>query len=300
MLWTNRLNYQHLFYFWVVSREGGLVKAARALRLSHPTLSAQVHALEEHLGERLFSRVGRRLVLTEKGRVVQRYADEIFTLGGELVEAVRGIEGPLRLHVGVSEAVPKAIVRRLLEPAYTLSEQVVFACHEGSLERMLTELSTHRLDVILSDRPVHVDAGSRAFNHPLGETGVSLYGTRALVRSLKRGFPQSLDGAPMLLPLVGVTLRRSLEHWFERLDVAPRLVAEFEDSAMLKVFGAEGLGIFPAPTVVEDEVMRHYGVELLGRAPGVVERFFAVTRERRVRHRAVASICESARAELFA
>lgn len=296
------VNYHHLRYFWVVAREGGLVAAGKVLRLSHPTLSAQVHALEEQLGEKLFTKVGRKLSLTETGQVVYRYADEIFRLGGELLDTVKGRSTgqPLRLEVGIADVVPKLVVRRLLQPALTLPEPVRLLCHEESHERLLADLALHKLDIVISDAPVPAGSNVRAFNHLLGETGVSFFGTRELVKAYGRGFPRSLDGAPLLLPLEHLHLRRALNPWFERNGVRPRIVAEFEDSALLKVFGGDGVGLFPAPTVVESEVMSQYGVQLLGRADEVRERFYAISVERRLKHPAVLAISSAARSDLFA
>jgi LysR family transcriptional activator of nhaA len=296
------VNYHHLLYFWVVVREGGLVAAGKVLRLSHPTLSAQVHSLEDQLGEKLFVKAGRKLALTELGRVVFRYAEEIFTLGREMVDTVKGRSTgqPLRLNVGVADVVPKLIVRRLLRPALVLPEPVRLVCYEESYDKLLADLALHSLDIVISDAPVPAGSSVRAFNHLLGETGVSFFGTKALVKEYKRGFPRSLNGAPVLLPLENLTLRRALNQWFQRIDVRPRVVAEFEDSALLKVFGADGQGLFPAPTVVQKEVMRQYGVQLLGRADEVRERFYAISVERRLKHPAVVAISDAARHELFA
>jgi LysR family transcriptional activator of nhaA len=296
------LNYHHLHYFWVVAREGGLVPAGKVLGVSHPTLSAQIHALERRLGEKLFTKVGRRLVLTDVGRMVFRYADEIFTIGREMLDTVKGHAGgqPLRLDVGVVDVVPKIVVRRLIQPALELSEPVRVLCRESSYEKLLAELALHSLDIVIADSQVPAGVSVRAFHHLLGETGVSFFGTQALAGKLLRGFPKSLDGAPMLLPLEGSTLRRGLDQWFDRNGVKPRIVAEFEDSALLKVFGADGLGIFTAPTVVKDEVCRQYGVALLGNAADVKERFYAISVERRLKNPAVVAICDAARQELFA
>jgi LysR family transcriptional activator of nhaA len=209
------VNYHHLRYFWVVAREGGLVAAGRVLRLSHPTLSAQIHALEDQLGEKLFTRVGRKLVLTEQGRVVARFADEIFTLGREMLDTVKGrATGRVaRLDVGVVDVVPKLVVRRLLQPALTLPEPVRLVCHENSYEELLTQLAAHTLDILISDAPVPAGSSVRAFSHLLGETGVSFFGTPALAKAYRRGFPGSLHGAPVLLPMENLPLRRSLEQW---------------------------------------------------------------------------------------
>jgi LysR family transcriptional activator of nhaA len=296
------LNYHHLLYFWTVAKEGGLVPAGKVLRLSHPTLSAQIHALEDRLGEKLFSRAGRRLALTEMGRMVFRYADEIFSLGREMVDAVkdRSTGQPLRLEVGVADAVPKLVVRRLLEPALALPVPVRLVCREGSYERLLGDLAVHSLDIVISDAPVPAGGSVRAFSHLLGETAVSFFGTKRLAEAHRAPFPRSLDGAPMLLPLEHLPLRRSLNRWFERSGIRPRVVAEFEDSALLKEFGADGAGIFAAPSVVEQEIAARYAVRLLGRTDAVRERFYAVSVERRLKHPAVVAISDTARHALFA
>jgi LysR family transcriptional activator of nhaA len=296
------INYHHLLYFWVVAREGGLVPAGKVLRLSHPTLSTQIHALEDNLGEKLFTKVGRKLALTDVGRIVFRYADEIFKLGREMVDTVKGRSTgqPLRLDVGVVDAVPKLVVRRILQPALSLPDRVKLVCYEDSYEKLLADLALHALDIVIADSPVPSGSTVRAFHHLLGETGVSFFGVESLAKRYKRGFPRSLDGAPMVLPFESSTLRRMLNQWFDRHGLEVRVVAEFEDSALLKVFGGDGVGIFTAPTVVEKEVCRQYGVFVLGRAPEVKERFYAVSVERRLKNPAVVAISDVARHELFA
>lgn len=295
------LNYHHLLYFWTVAREGSLVAAGKVLKLSHPTLSAQIHALEDQLDERLFARAGRRLVLTEMGRVVYRYADEIFSLGREMVDTVKGRASgrPLRLVVGIADVVPKLVVRRLLQPALSLPEPVRLVCHEDAYERLLADLALHTLDIVIADAPVPSGSSVRAYNHLLGETGISFFATKALAPTYRRGFPKSLDGAPMLLPLENVTLRRSLNQWFERRDIKPRIIAEFEDSALLKVFGGDGVGIFPAPTVMEADVSRQYDVRVVGRARDVLERFYAISVERKLKNPAIVALTDAARHEIF-
>src|SRR5262245_26208839 len=296
------LNYHHLLYFWVVARGGGLVPAGRVLRLSHSTLSAQIHALEAHLDEKLFTKVGRKLALTDTGRIAFRYADEIFNLGREMLDTVKGRSSgqPLRLDVGVVDVVPKLVVRRLLQPALDLSLPVRLVCNEDSYEKLLADLALHALDIVISDAPVPTGSSVRAFNHLLGETGVSFFAAKALARTVKRGFPGSLHGAPMLLPVEHLSLRRSLNQWFDRHEIKPRVVAEFVDGALLEVFGADGVGVFASPTVVEDEVIRQHGVELIGRTAEVRERYYAVSVERRLKHPAVVAICDVAREEMFA
>ncbi|MBI2372457.1 MAG: transcriptional activator NhaR [Deltaproteobacteria bacterium] len=295
------LNYHHLLYFWVVAKEGGLAPAGKVLRLAHPTLSGQIHALEEALGEKLFERSGRRLALTEVGRVVFRYADEIFSLGQELMETVRGrpTGQPVRLRVGISDALSKVVVARILAPALALPEPVRLTCVEDDHERLLSSLSTHSVDVILSDSPVAPGSPVRAFGHLLGECGVSFFATPELLRNSPGEFPGLLDGAPVLMPLENQTLRRGLEHWFSDLGIRPRLVAEFEDSALEKMFGSTGLGFFPGPTVVAREIERQYGVRSVGRTDTVKERFYAISAERRLKNPAVVAISSAAKARLF-
>lgn len=296
------VNYHHLLYFWVVAREGGLVQAGKVLRLSHPTLSAQIHALEDHLGQKLFTKVGRKLALTDVGRVAFRYADEIFALGREMVDTVKGRSTgqPLRLEVGVVDVVPKLVVRRLLQPAMSLADPVKLVCYEDSYERLLADLALHKLDIVIADAPVMPGSSVRAFHHFLGETGVSFFAAPQVAPQYGPDFPRSLDGAPMVLPLENTLLRRSLNQWFGRVGVRPRVVGEFQDSALLKVFGADGVGLFVAPTVVEAEICRHYDVIAVGRTEEVKERFYAVSVERRLKHPAVVAILDAARHELFA
>lgn len=295
------LNYHHLLYFWVTAREGSIVRAAEVLRLSHPTISTQIRTLEDSLGEKLFRRTGRRLVLTDMGRVVLGYADDIFATGRELLDTVRGrpTAGPTRLRVGVVDVLPKLVVRRLLEPAGTAVPPVRLVVRDDKPDRLLSDLAQHHLDVVLADAPLGPGAPIRAFNHLLGESEMGIYASGRLAVRLKRGFPRSLDGAPMILPTDTSTNRRSLDAWFEQEGIRPRIVAEFEDSALLKVFGEDGLGAFPAPVVVEDAVRRRHGVALVGRIGSVRERYWAITVERRIRNPAVAAICAAARTDLF-
>lgn len=295
------LNYHHLLYFWTVAREGSIARATQKLHLTQPTISAQIHALEESLGEKLFLRSGRRLVLTEVGQVVYRYAEEIFTLGRELQDVLAGrpTGRPVRLTVGIADQVPKLLAHRLLAPAFGLTEPVHLVCREGKLDRLFADLTTHSLDLVLSDAPLTADTRVRAFNHPLGETGVSVFGVAPLADKYRRGFPRSLDGAPFLLPTEGTSLRRSLEEWFDRERVHPVVAAEFSDSALLKVFGMGGVGLFAAPTAIAADVRRQYDVKALGTLEGVRETFYAITIERRLRQPALVAIMEAARNRLF-
>lgn len=294
------LNYHHLLYFWVTAREGGLGPASKVLRLARPTLSGQIHALEERLGEKLFERSGRKLVLTDTGRVVLRYADEIFTLGRELLDTVAGraTGGLARLDVGVVDVVAKLVVRRLLEPALQMPEPVRLVCHEDSHERLLSSLAAHEVDLVISDAPVPPGSGVRAFNHLLGECGITFFAHHRL-SLLRRGFPGSLNEQPMLVPMEGTPLRRALDAWLDRHEVRPRIVGEFEDSALLKVFGADGVGVFVAPTAVEKQVRTQYRVEVIGHAEEIRERFYVITAERRIRNPAVLAITDAARENVF-
>jgi len=299
---VSSLNYHHLLYFRVVAREGGLVAAAQALRLSHPTLSAQIHTLEDRLGEKLFTKVGRKLVLTETGRLALRYADEIFALGRDLVESVQGRspDQPLRLDVGIVDVLPKLVVQRLLRPALELAQPVRLHCHEDNFARLLGELAQHNLDIVLADSPVPSGSAVRAHHHLLGESTVGFFATPALARAYRAGFPRSLDGAPMLLPSESLNLRRSLNLWFDKHGIRPRILAELDDSALLKEFGADGIGIFPAPEVVANAIQAQYRVAHLGQAEGVVERLYAISAERRLKHPAVVAVSQAAVYELFA
>jgi LysR family transcriptional activator of nhaA len=294
------LNYHHLLYFWVVAREGSVTKAAAELRLGQPTISAQLRTLEERLGEKLFRRVGRNLVLTDVGRDVLRYADEIFSLGRELLDTVRGRrKGPIRFVVGIADVLPKLVAYQLLKAALALPEAIRIICREDKAERLLTALAAHTLDLVLTDAPPAPGSSIKVFTHVLGECGVSFCATTKLARKHQRGFPRSLGAAPLLLPTDNTALRVALDRWFEEQSIRPQVVAECEDSALLKVFGQSGMGIFPVPTVTENEVRRQYRVESLGRVDAVRVRFYAISLERRLRHPAVVAITQVAREQLF-
>jgi LysR family transcriptional activator of nhaA len=291
------LNYHHLLYFWLVAREGGVAKAAAKLRLAHPTVSGQIHALEDALGEKLLAREGRNLVLTEMGRVVYGYADEIFGLGRELLDTVKGrpTGKPMRLVVGVAEVVPKLVAKRLLHPARTLPDRVRIVCREDKAPRLVAELAAGALDVVITDAPLPSGTKVRTFNHLLGQTDVALFAIPTLAARYRRGFPASLDGAPMLLPGEGTTLRGALDAWFDANGVRPLIEAEIDDFALLKAFGQDGAGLFPAPLAIEAEIRRQYEVELVAPLPGVRESFYAISAERRLKHPAVVAISAAAR-----
>lgn len=290
------LNYHHLLYFWTVVREGSVSKAAARLRLSQPTVSAQIRQLEASLGQRLFQRQGRALVPTDVGRLAYRYADEIFGIGRELMETLRGRPAgrPLQLTVGVANAVPKLIVYRLLRPAAHGEEPVHLVCREGEPEQLLVDLAAHALDVVITDAPMPPRVRVKAYNHLLGESGTAFFAPPALARSLRRKFPASLTGAPMLLPTTNTALRRALDEWFEKHALRPRVIGEFEDSALMKVFGQGGPAVFPAPSAIEQDISRVYGVRVLGRTDAVRERYYAISVERRLKHPGVVAITGAA------
>src|SRR5688572_26132413 len=297
----NTLNYHHLLYFWTVVREGRISRAAEKLRVSQPTISAQLKLLEESLGERLFQRQGRTLVLTEVGRVVDRYASEIFTAGGELLETLKGRPSGRapRLAVGVANAVPKLVVYRLLSPAIDGPEPVQISCHEDDPDQLVAQLATHSLDVVISDTPAAPHLRVKVFNHLLGESGTTFFAGRPLARRLAPRFPHSLSGAPMLLPTINTSLRRALEQWFQNEGLRPVVSGEFEDPALLTTFGESGEAVFPAPTAIEDEVLRSHRVAMVGRTSIVRERYYAISVERRLKHAGVAAITNAARTEIF-
>lgn len=295
------LNYHHLLYFWSVAKHGTVAKAGEALRLSQPTISAQIRVLEDTLGEKLFMRSGRYLVLTEMGRVVFDYAEDIFSLGQDLMNTVkgRGSGKPLRLAVGIADAVPKLFAARLLKYAFKLPRAIHVVCWEGKLDHLLADLAIHKLDLVISDIPAPPRIKVQAHNHSMGESGVTFFATAKLGARYRRNFPRSLEGAPFLLPTSNAILRRGLEDWFVKNDLHPNIIGEFEDSATLKAFGREGYGIFPGPTVLEKEIRQQYQVEILGRLNTVKQQFFAITVERRLKHPIVMAIFESARQDLL-
>jgi LysR family transcriptional activator of nhaA len=295
------LNYSHLQYFWAVAREGSIAKASKSLHLTPQTVSGQLKLLDEAVGQPLFNRVGRHLVLSDMGRVVFEYADEIFSVGAELANVVRGnhLTGPTTLSVGIVSSMPKLIAERVIAPALMGEHPIRVRCHEASLEQLLSELAVHKLDIVLSDRAVPDGLGLKAYAHRLGESGMSFFALRSKARRYRGKFPASLNDAPMLLPSQHSALRRRLDDWFESQDLAPRIVGEFDDSALLKAFGEAGVGIFAAPTVIEEEICRMYRMAVIGQTSDIQERFYAISVERRLKHESVVMITETARADLF-
>lgn len=296
------LNYHHLLYFWMVAREGGLAPAGKVLRLSQSALSGQIKTLEDALGHPLFERRGRKLELTETGHVVYRYAEEIFSLGRELLDTVSGrsTKRTPKLVVGISDVVPKLLVRQLLSPALHQPEPLALVCMEDRFDRLLADLANHTIDVVIADAAVPPESPVRAFNHLLGESTITFVAPSNAAPMLRRTFPRSLEGSPVLLPLAGGTLRRNLDAWFEANDVRPQIVAEAEDSALLKAFAAEGMGGLFVPTVIAEVVAKRYDVVPIAELADVRERYYAISAERRLMHPAVVAIRSAARSDLFA
>ncbi len=286
------LNFHHLRYFWVVAHEGSLTRAAERLGVAVQTISAQVSLLEQALGKSLLAPQGRRLVPTEAGRLALSYADQIFQLGERMGAALReaGTTNTLPLAVGISDALPKLIAYRLTEAVFLLPQPVRLVCREGEFDTLLAELALHRLDVVLTDRPAPHGGNLKVFSHALGEFAITLYGAPELALRYRKGFPANLDGAPLLLPTRGNALRGQIERWLETHDVAPRIVGEFEDSALLTTFGRAGIGLFPAPSVLGDEIAAQLGAEPVGLLADVSENYYAISNERRIRHPGVEAI----------
>lgn len=291
------INYKHLHYFWVVAKEGSIARACQRLHLTPQTISGQLSLLEENLGEALFSRVGRNLEITETGRLVLSYADEIFSLGGELEETVRNLPGerPLVFKVGVADVVPKSIAYRLLAPALQLPEPVRIVCRENTIDSLLAELAVHRIDLVIADGPIPTGVNVLGFNHSLGDCGVTFFASHRLARKLAKNFPDSLNGAPLLVPGETTVVQGQLLQWLDRFHIYPQIVGEFDDSALMKAFGRAGTGVFIAPTPIATEVEKQYDVISIGQTDEVRDHFYAISVERKISHPAVAAITETAR-----
>lgn len=296
------MNFKHLRYFWVVAKAGGIARASEQLHITPQTLSGQIKLLEQHMGKALFGKRGRRLELTDAGRWVLSYADEIFALGNALETAMRERDSrshTVEFRVGVADSVPKSIACRLLQPALRISEPVRLICHEGKLQELLSRLALHQLDMIISDAPLPSTVSVKAFNHRLGESGLSFFASSSLITRLKQKFPRCLDGMPMLMPGADSAVRLPMEQWFQAHAVRPIVVGEFDDGALLKAFGRAGLGAFAAPTVLEADIEHEYNVKRLGRSEAVKQEFFAISVERRITHPCVAALATAARNQLF-
>ena len=296
------MNFKHLHYFWRVAKAGGVARASEQLHLTPQTISGQISLLEDDLGTPLFAKKGRNLELTDAGRLALGYAQDIFALGSELEESLRNYPAggrPVEFRVGVAEAVSKTIAYRLIEPATRLPTTMRLVCRESKLDSLLAELAAHRLDLVISDAPIPPSVSVRAYNHRLGESGISFFASAGLFKRCKGKFPACLDGAPMLVPGDGAAVRPRLDRWRDANKLRPRVVGEFDDSALMKAFGQRGAGVFIGPTVLESEIEKQYGVKTLGRTQEIVEEFFAISVERRVTHPSVVAITAAAKDRLF-
>lgn len=295
------INYKHLHYFWMVAKAGSIARACEQLHLTPQTISGQLSQFEDVLGEKLFSRVGRRLELTNRGSVVLSYADEIFSLGQELEDVLRQqpTERMLQFRVGVSDSVHKTIASRLIEPALRLGDPISIICREGKVTNLLGELALHHLDIVIADCPMSPKIDVRAFSHLLGECGLTFFATKELALKHLGEFPQCLNRAPFLLPGDDVSIRSKLLRWFETNHLHPRITGEFDDAALMKAFGQMGIGVFTAPSSITKEVQKQYGVVAIGSTRDVTEKYYAISVERKLTHPAVVAISESARLDLF-
>lgn len=296
------LNYHHLRYFWTVVRTGGVTKAGQELRLAPPTISAQLRSLEFQLGEKLLTREGRRVVPTEVGRTVYRYADEVFSLGQEMLDTIkdRPTGQPLRLTIGIADVLPKEISHALIEPALHLEERVRIVCREDNQEHLLAQLSIQELDVVISDTPIGPPVKIRGFNHLLGECGTTFFAsTKGSSLGAIRKFPDVLQGSPMLLPADNTNARREIDHWLGEQELRPTIVGEFEDFALMKQFADTGAGMFAAPSILENSFNKKHGFRVLGRVNSIRNRFYAISVERRINNPAVIAICDAARSKIF-
>ena len=296
------LNYHHLRYFWTVARKGGVRKAAEELHVSQPSISAQLRLLEESLGQKLFRRSGRNLVLTETGQLVLNYADEIFSAGRELMNAVKQRPGkhPVRVNIGLTDAFPKLIAFQILRAAFRFQAAVHMICREGEIGPLVSHLQAHRLDIVLADEPASSTLKAKTFNHKLGRSGVTFCAVPPLAATLRRNFPKSLDGAPALVPTQNMGMRAALETWFDSKAIRPRLVGEFEDSALMEVCSTGGRGFTAVHTVVDRAALKHFGLRVIARVDECGTDFYAITAERRVKHPAAVAITEHAYSSVFA
>lgn len=295
------LNYQHLYYFWHVARYGSVTEASQQLRLAQPTISAQLKSFEEVLGEKLFERDGRSLKLTEAGRLAGRYAEQIFSIGQEFLDVLDGKEHGARreFKVGIADVVPKSLAYMLIEPAFSADTGVTVYCFEDKTERLLAQLSIAEIDLVVADRPLPPNVKVKAFNHFIGECGVSFLGVRALANKYKKNFPNSLNAAPLLLPTADSAVRHELDHWFDKLGIAPQCVGAFQDRALMKLAARNGKGIMLVPSVVEDEVKEEFNLALIGRSTEVKEQIYLISIERRLKNPLVLQICSAGQKKLF-
>ena len=295
------VNYKHLHYFWTVAKEGGIARASERLHITPQTISGQLSLLETHFGAALFNRVGRNLEITEVGSQVLNYADEIFSLGNELEQMMHHLPSdlPQSFRVGVVDVVPKSIAHHILLPALQMTDNARMVCREADLDTLLAELTLHRLDLVIADRPIPATVSTRSFSHKLGQCAVSFFATEKLQKQLSTNFPNCLNGAPILLPSRGNQLRSSLDQWFNKHRIHPRIVAEFDDSALMKTFGQEGVGVFIAPTAIEEELVQQLNVKIIGQTNEIKESFYAISVEKRIVNPIVSAVIDSANKMLF-
>lgn len=294
------LNYRQLHYFWAVAKTGSITRASEQLNLTPQTISGQISLFEQTYGLELFQRAGRQLELTETGRQALVYAEQMFQIGGELEAMLRaGPQEQILFRVGVADVVPKSIVYRLLAPTMELDEVLRINCREDKLERLLADLAIQRLDLVISDSPMPSNMDIKGYSQKLGECGLSFFATPALAQRLDGPFPACLQDAPLLVPGQETVVRSRLLRWLGEQQVQPRIVGEFDDSALMQAFGQSGSGIFVAPSVIAEEVCRQYGVRLIGQTEAVHESFYAISVERKVKHPGIVAITEGARRELF-
>ena len=295
------LNYQHLFYFWNVVRYGGVTKASHHLRLAQPTISAQLKAFEDVLGEKLLDREGRGLALTDTGQIAYRYAEQIFSLGTEFLEVLDGgsITIPKDFKIGIADVVPKSLAYKLIKPAFKHNSAVMISCIEDKTERLLADLSIGEIDLVVADRPIPPNVKVKAFNHFVGECGLAFLASKDLTKRFKKGFPNSLDKAPLLIPTAESAVRQELDQWFDQKEVHPQIVAAFQDRALMKIAAREGQGIIPVPEVIAADVCSEYHLELIGGTTEVKERLYLISIERRLKNPMLVEICEQGQKNIF-
>jgi len=298
---SDNLNYKHLHYFWVVATEGSIARAAEKLFITPQTISGQLSMLEQRIGQPLFDRVGRRLRLTETGRLVLRYANDIFELGRELGDVLRGAPtvGTSEFVVSAASALPKTIVYKVLEPALKLSGEISLTCKEGPVEAILGELAVHEVDMVLTDTPLTSAFSIKAYNHYLGESTLSFFASPEVAAKLRKGFPACLQDTPMLLPTKQYAIRQLFDKWCSDNNIFPIVRGQYDDSALMKSFGKAGFGVFFMPSIIEEEVKQNFGLEVIGRSTALKQKFYAISAERKVTHPAVAAICDTARDKIF-
>ena len=290
------LNYNHLYYFYSVANEGSFTKASSVLHLTPQTISGQITSFESQIGVTLFDRKGKKLILSEIGQLIYSYADEIFQLGDELKNVIKTQEPAhwLTFTVGVTGVIPKVLAFQLLNPVLNMADSVRLICKEGHQDSLLAELAINKLDLVLTDQPLPMGSHIKAYNHRLTESGFTFFATKKLATICKKNFPHSLSGQPFLMQGKNTAVRQRLSAWLEKYNVIPNIIAEFDDSALLKSFGQEGYGVFTAPTLIEDTIMSQYHVKIVGRTEEFKEHYYVISPERRLKHPAILEIVNAA------